>query len=122
MADHPSFDVELRMTLGGTAAFGPTQADLLEAILLTGSISAAQRQLGFGYVYAWRLVAAMNNRFSPALVDISRSGRKGGGASVSKQGHQVLMAYRRMERALLAVGYTELNVINDAAHAEQVCV
>jgi molybdenum-dependent DNA-binding transcriptional regulator ModE len=54
MADRPSPDIELRVKPGGTVAFGPTQADLLEAILLTGSISAAQRQLGFGYVYAWR--------------------------------------------------------------------
>jgi molybdate transport system regulatory protein len=105
--DRPSLDVELRVKLGGTVAFGPTQADLLEAILLTGSISAAQRQLGFGYVYTWKLVAAMNNRFSPPLVDISRGGRNGGGASVSKQGRQVLIAYRRMERALLAVGYAD---------------
>jgi molybdate transport system regulatory protein len=90
---------------------------LLEAILLTGSISGAQRHLGFGYVHTWKLVAAMNNWFSPPLVDTSRAGRKGGGASVSKQGHQVLTAHRRMERALLAVGYAELHVINDAAHA-----
>ena len=113
--DRPSLDVELRVKLGGTVAFGPTQADLLEAILLTGSISAAQRRLGFGYVYAWKLVAAMNNLFSPPLVDISRGGRRGGGASVSKQGHQVLIAYRRMERTLLAVGCAELHLINDAA-------
>jgi molybdate transport system regulatory protein len=119
MADRPGLDVELRVTPGGTVAFGPRQAALLEAILLTGSISGAQRHLGFGYVHTWKLVAAMNNRFSPPLVDISRGGRKGGGASLSKQGHQVLIAYRRMERALLAVGHAELHVINDATHAGQ---
>jgi molybdenum-dependent DNA-binding transcriptional regulator ModE len=37
MADRPSPDVELRVKPGGTVAFGPTQADLLEAILLTGA-------------------------------------------------------------------------------------
>jgi molybdate transport system regulatory protein len=117
MADQPGLNVELRVTLGGTVAFGPAQADLLEAILLTGSISAARRHLGFGYVHAWKLVAAMNDRFSPPLVEISRGGRKGGGASVSKPGHQILLAYRRMERALLVEGYAELHVINDAARA-----
>ena len=117
MADRPSTDVELRVKFDGAIIFGPTQAALLEAILLTGSISAARRQLGFGYVYTWRMVAAMNNQFSPPLVDISRGGRKGGGASVSKQGHQVLIAFRRMERALLATGCAELSLINDAARA-----
>jgi molybdate transport system regulatory protein len=117
MTDRPSTDVELRVKFDGAIIFGPTQAASLEAIHLTGSISAAQRQLGFGYVYTWKMVAAMNNRFCPPLVDISRGGRKGGGASVSKQGHQVLIAFRRMERALLAEGCAELTVINNAAHA-----
>jgi hypothetical protein len=52
MTDRPNTDVELRVRFDGAIAFGPTRAVLLEAILLTGSISAAQRQLGFGYVYA----------------------------------------------------------------------
>ena len=115
MTERPITDVELRVGFDGAIIFGPIQAALLEAILLTGSISAAQRQLGFGYVYTWKLVAAMNNQFCPPLVDISRGGRKGGGASVSKQGHQVLIAFRRMERALLAAARAELSVINDAA-------
>jgi molybdate transport system regulatory protein len=93
------------------------QHKLLEAILQTGSISAAQRQLGFGYVYTWKLVTAMNNRFSPPLVEISRGGRKGGGANVNKQGHQVLIEFRRKERALLAASCAELGLINDAARA-----
>jgi molybdate transport repressor ModE-like protein len=120
MADRPGLDVELRVTLDGAVAFGPAQAALLEAILLTGSINAARRHLGFGYVHAWKLVAAMNHRFSPPLVDIARGGSKGGGARVSKQGHEVLMAYCRMERALLAEGYAELHLIDDAARAGQV--
>jgi len=66
MPDWPSTDVGPRVKFDGAIAFGPTQAALLEAILLTGSISAAQRQLGF-------LVAALNNRFSPhAGRDLSR--------------------------------------------------
>ena len=117
MADLPGPDVEIRLMLDGAVAFGPTQAKLLEEILLTGSISAAQRRLGFGYVYTWKLVAALNNRFTPPLVAISRGGKKGGGASLTKQGHQILVAYRRMERALLAVGYAELHLISDAARS-----
>jgi molybdate transport repressor ModE-like protein len=51
------------------------------------------------------------------LVAISRGGKRGGRASLTKQGHQILIAYRRMERALPAAGYTELHLINDAARS-----
>jgi molybdate transport system regulatory protein len=117
MTDLPGPDVEIRLMLDGAVAFGPIQAKLLDEILLTGSISAAQRRLGFGYVYTWKLVAAMNNRFTPPLVAISRRGKRGGGASLTNQGHQILVAFRRMERTLLAVGYSELHLINDAARS-----
>jgi hypothetical protein len=83
MTDRPSTDVEPRVKFDGAIAFGPTQAALLEAILLSGSGSAVQRQLVFGYVYTWKLAAAMNNRFFLPLVEISRGGKKGGGASVT---------------------------------------
>ena len=117
MAGRPGSDVELRVMRDGVVAFGPTQAMLLEEILLSGSISAAQRRLGFGYVHTWKLVAAMNDRFSPPLVEISRGGRKGGGARLSTRGHEVLIAYRRMERILLSAGRAELYVINNAARS-----
>src|SRR3984957_18631532 len=42
MADRPGPDIELRVMLDGAVAFGPTHAKVLEEILLTGSISAAQ--------------------------------------------------------------------------------
>jgi molybdate transport system regulatory protein len=117
MTERPITDVEPRVRFDGAIVFGPIQAALLEAILLTGSISAAQRQLGFGYVYAWKLVAAMNNQFSPPLVEISRGGKKGCGANENRQGHQVLIAFHRMERALLAMACADLSLINDAARA-----
>jgi molybdate transport system regulatory protein len=119
MADQPGTDIELRVMVDGAVAFGPIQAALLEEILLSGSISGAQRRMGFGYVYTWKLVAAMNKRFDPPLVEISRGGKKGGGAGLTKQGHQVLISFRRMERALLAVGSAEMHVINDAARSPE---
>ena len=86
MADLPGPDVEIRVIPDGAVAFGPAQAKTREEIRLTGLISAAQRRLGFGYVYTWKLVAAMNDRFTPPLVSISRGGKRGGGASLTKQG------------------------------------
>jgi molybdate transport system regulatory protein len=67
-------DVELRVMLERTVVIGPVKVSLLEEILLAGSISAAQRRPGVGEVYAWKLVAAMNDRFSLPLVEVARGG------------------------------------------------
>jgi molybdate transport system regulatory protein len=62
-------DLELRVMVDGQVAIGPVQAMLLEAIRSTGSIAAAQRQIGASYAHVWKLMAAMNKAFTPPLVD-----------------------------------------------------
>src|ERR1700678_954258 len=74
----PRPDLELRIMVDGQMVIGPVQAMLLEAIRSTGSIAAAQRQMGASYAHVWKLVAAMNEIFSPPLVDPIRGGARGG--------------------------------------------
>jgi len=85
-----------RIARGRDIALGPGKADLLEAIGRLGSISAAARALGMSYRRAWVLVDTMNRCFVRPLVITSRW--RGGGASLSKLGLEVLRLYRMTER------------------------
>ena len=93
---------------------GPVQAALLEEICNCGSISAAQKQLGVSYAYAWKLIAAMNNQFSSPLVDVLRRGINDGGANLTPQGHRVLSAFRRLEQLLIADGQSQPGLLTMA--------
>jgi molybdate transport system regulatory protein len=99
----------------GQVIIGPVQATLLEAIRATGSIAAAQRQIGASYAHVWKLVAAMNDVFAPPLVESVRGGGRGGGAMLTKQGHKVLDSFRRLESLSKTRGQEELQVIGGAA-------
>lgn len=112
---HPGADLELRVTVDGRMVIGPVQAMLLEAIVTTGSIAAAQRRLGSSYAQVWKLVAAMNETFSPPLVSRLRGGAGGGGAILTGHGRKVLGSYRRLERLSRARGHAELRAIGRAA-------
>lgn len=105
-------ELELRVMVDGQMVIGPIQAALLEAIRSTGSISAAQRQVGVSYAHVWKLVAAMNEAFSPSLVEPIRGGAHGGGAILTQQGRKVLDPFRRLTKAR---GHAELLVIGRAA-------
>lgn len=75
---------------------GPGKADLLEGIKKTGSIAAAGRSIGMSYKRAWYLVEAMNGHFDRPLVEASKGGKAGGGATLTPLGEDVLTAYRAM--------------------------
>lgn len=83
--------------MGELIAIGPGKADLLEAIVETGSISAAAKRLGMSYRRAWVLVDVMNRCFRKRLVTAAKGGRQGGGAGLTASGKDVLRRYRSME-------------------------
>ncbi|WP_419815658.1 winged helix-turn-helix domain-containing protein [Glacieibacterium sp.] len=85
---------------GSERAMGPGKADLLDAIAVHGSISAAGRALGMSYRYTWLQVDGMNRCFAGKLVEATPGGR-GGGAVVTDYGRLVLTAYRELEAALM---------------------
>ncbi|MEO5706208.1 MAG: ModE family transcriptional regulator [Alteraurantiacibacter sp.] len=86
--------IKLQVMCGEEIAMGPGKADLLEAIVQHGSISAAGRALGFSYRRAWLLVDAMNRCWREPLV-LARGGAAG--AEVTPFGAQVLARYRALQ-------------------------
>ena len=78
---------------------GPGKIELLEAIDREGSISAAGRALGMSYKRAWDLVDALNKLTGPAVVEASPGGYRGGGATLTDAGRNLVADYRAIERA-----------------------
>lgn len=90
--------LKLQVACGDVLAIGPGKADLLDAIIAHGSISAAGRALGMSYRRAWLLVDEMNRCFDPPLVETLRGGGLERGARVTLTGREVLADYREMEQ------------------------
>lgn len=100
--------LRLRLMHGERVAMGPGKAELLEGIRETGSISAAGRRMKMSYKRAWQLIEEMNACFRVALVEASRGGLGGGGASLTPLGADVLERFRRMEEASREVASVDL--------------
>lgn len=90
--------LRLRVIFDPDVVLGPGKADLLEGVRDTGSISAAGRRMKMSYKRAWDLVDAMNRYFREPVVETSKGGSGGGGASLTPLGEEVLALYRRIER------------------------
>lgn len=101
-ADTPLPRIRIRLDFGGGLVMGPGKADLLQGIADLGSISAAGRRMKMSYKRAWSLVEEMNAAFGRPVVDSSRGGSGGGGATLTETGRAVLAHFRALE-ALLAV-------------------
>ena len=106
---HP---ISLRLTFAGYPKFGPGKAALLEHIRDTGSISKAGRAMEMSYKRAWSLVEEMNRMFHPPLVESSRGGVAGGGATLTRAGATVLADYRALEQVALTAGAAQLEAIH----------
>jgi molybdate transport system regulatory protein len=78
---------------------GPGKINLLEAIDRVGSISAAGRALGMSYKRAWDLVDALNKLLGVAVVTASTGGHRGGGATLTDAGRNLVADYRAIESA-----------------------
>lgn len=112
MADPaPRTQLRLRLVFSGGAMIGPGKADLLELIAETGSISAAGRRMGMSYKRAWTLVETLNAIFAAPLVESSRGGAQGGGATLTETGAEVLSRYRRLESRTRAAGADDVAAI-----------
>lgn len=96
---HPESEVKIKIQFlcGGEIAMGPGKADLLDAIVEHGSISAAGRALGMSYRRAWLLVDTMNRCWNERLVETVAGGSRDRGARVTARGLEVLAAYRDMQ-------------------------
>ncbi len=94
--------IKVQLFSGDERAFGPGRADVLAAIEREGSITAAGRSLGMSYRFTWNLVDSMNRCFREKLVDAATGGKRGGHASLTDAGRNVLSAYRTLEAQIMA--------------------
>ncbi|WP_396224353.1 winged helix-turn-helix domain-containing protein [Gemmatimonas sp.] len=86
--------LRVRVHLDAGGHVGPGRADLLAHIATHGSIAAAGRAMGMSYRRAWELVEALNDAFNAPLVQTAHGGARGGGASLTPLGEEVLQRYR----------------------------
>lgn len=93
---HP-LKLKLQLMCGDEIAMGLGKADLLDAIIAHGSISAAAKAMGMSYRRAWLLVDAMNRCWTGPLVETVAGGSKERGARVTPLGQDVLQRYRAMQ-------------------------
>lgn len=104
--------IHLRLRLDREVAIGPGKADLLEGIRDTGSIAAAGRRMNMSYKRAWMLVTALNEMFVEPLVESSRGGSRGGGATLTPAGEHVLALYRQLETTVREAGAGEIETLS----------
>ncbi|HEX6832217.1 MAG TPA: LysR family transcriptional regulator [Rudaea sp.] len=104
--------LRIRLILGDGRALGPGKADLLDAIVVTGSIAAAGRAMSMSYKRAWQLVDDLNRSFKAPLVSTSKGGGRGGGAELTAVGRDVLAAYRAIERKAQQSAAAELKTLD----------
>jgi len=79
-------------------AIGPGKVALLEAIEQTGSITSSAKKLGMSYRRAWLLVEETNRCLVRPAVETSTGGQRGGGATLTPVGVELVRRYRALER------------------------
>lgn len=100
--------LKLTLVLNSGARIGPGKAALLESVHATGSISAAARSMGMDYKRAWLLVDSLNRAFDTLVVERSAGGSRGGGATLTAFGQELLVRYRRLETETAALAEDDL--------------
>ena len=119
---HARGPTKLRVMFGPEIAIGPGKADLLEAIAVTGSISAAAKRLGMSYRRTWLLVDTMNRCFREAVVASATGGSGGGGAQVTAFGRRVLASYRAMQSRVDRALDPELERFSELLEVARRCI
>jgi len=91
--------LSIRIDLANGDRIGPGKIALLEAIRTTGSISAAARRIGMSYRRAWLLVEEINTALKEPAIAAATGGRRGGGATVTPAGEEIITLYRAIEQS-----------------------
>lgn len=97
---HWSCGLRVWLENDGQVVLGRGRVELLEAIDELHSIRQAAVQLGMSYRRAWLLVQSMNTASDQALVEATKGGSSGGGASVTPFGKKAIEQFHSLDRAL----------------------
>ena len=89
--------IRFRVDLGREEAIGPGKIALLEQIGRGGSLSQAARELGMSYRRAWQLLDSLNHCFRERVVVTAKGGRRGGGATLTVFGRELIRTYREFD-------------------------
>jgi len=71
---------------------------LLERIKEHGSLSQAARSMEMAYKHAWDLLDSMNRQAGCKLVETSRGGKSGGGATLTPAGEKAIVLFWQFHR------------------------
>jgi molybdate transport system regulatory protein len=113
--------LRLRIVFADGAMLGPGKADLLDAIRETGSIAAAARAMNMSYKRAWMLVETMNAAFRAPVVQSSRGGSAGGGASLTETGAAIVAEYRKLQAITAEAGAGQIDALQAMRRTEAGC-
>ena len=94
--------VRFRVDLGREEAIGPGKIALLEQIERSGSLSQAARELGMSYRRAWQLLDSLNHCFRERVAVTAKGGRRGGGATLTAFGRELIRSYREFDAEVQA--------------------
>lgn len=76
---------------------GIGRLELLEKIGALGSISKAAQAMDMSYKKAWDLVNSMNAQARQPLVVTQTGGKRGGGALLTAEGQQAILAFQAVQ-------------------------
>ena len=91
----PAAYVEAELRLAGM--LDSRMIGLLRAIVQTGSINQAAKQVGLSYKGAWQIIERANNLAPKVLISTATGGSKGGGTSLTAAGQSLLELFTRLE-------------------------
>lgn len=104
--------------LDSGARIGPGKVRLLEGIRHTGSISGAAREMGMSYKRAWMLLDSINQAFKEPVVDATTGGVRGGGATLTAFGAEILERYRHLHEQADAIATDDVAALERRARPE----
>jgi len=89
----------IRIDLGPDHWIGHGKIELLEAVDVHGSITAAGRAINMSYKRAWDLIEETNGIFGRDVVERQVGGNGGGSTALTDFGRELIARYHRIERA-----------------------
>lgn len=93
-----SDSLHLKLTIrlyseNSTRCFGPGIATLLHQVAAHRSLRAAAASMGMAYSKAWRIIRTAEGVFGCKMLHSTIGGAHGGGASLTPEAEQLLVAY-----------------------------